>query len=104
MQIIYRNVERVILLDKNGNEFELPAESFTEYDDDVRITSPFRSTDLVRGWVGDLIYTTTDGIEMKSGDRAPAVEETLHDVLLKSVLLTADRQNACDWEYVFLKK
>ena len=106
MQIVYKSIESVTLCDKSGNIFKLPVESFIEYDDDIRITSSFRSASLLfRGWVGDLTYKTTDGIELKSGNKTTAVEETFHDVLLQSILLTmVDYEGLCIWEYVFLKK
>ncbi len=104
MQIIYRKVAKVTFKDED-REFELPVDSFIEYDDDVRITSPFRDTFLKRGWVGDLTYETDGGIDLKDDCSAYAIKETLNNVLLKSVLLThLDIDSPCSWEYVFLKK
>lgn len=103
MQIIYRQVKKITFEDQD-RKFELPIESFTEYDDDIRITSPIRETLLQRGWVGDLTYETDDGIDIREDCDAHKTEETFHNVLLKNVLLTVDRHSACNWEYVFLKK
>jgi hypothetical protein len=103
MQIIYRHVNKITLRDQD-REFELPIESFTEYDDDIRITSSIRETFLQRGWVGDLTYETDDGIDIREDCDAHKTEETFHNVLLKNVLLTVDRHSACNWEYIILKK
>lgn len=105
MQIIYRSVEKVTLKDKDGKEFELPVESFCEYDDDIRITTPFRRSDVQRGWVGDLTYETTEGIELQNCEKVSSIKETLNNVLLKNILLTvSNHESPCDWEYIFLKK
>lgn len=103
MQIIYRQVKKITLRDKD-REFELPIVSFTEYDDDIRLTSSIRETLLQRGWVGDLTYETDDGIDIRENFDGHKTEETLHNVLLKNVLLSSGREIPCDWEYVFLKK
>ena len=103
MQIIYRQVKKITLKDQD-REFELPIESFTEYDDDIRLTSPIRETLLQRGWVGDLTYETDDGIDIRENFDGHQTEETFHNVLLKNVLLSVRRESTCDWEYVFLKK
>lgn len=105
MEAVYDTV-KIILKDKADNELDFKIVDFYELDEEIRIVTTVRNEDVQRGWIGDLIYETKRGIELNSLDEIDKpITQIFNDVLLARITLQEARfQEACMWQYVFLKK
>ena len=105
MQLAYRNIDKVTLINSDRGEIVLPYITFFSISEDrIIVETEMRNTELKRGWVGDLCYETTVGVKVTGEETASTYKDCFNDVILISVNATGDPSCAVNWEYCFLKK
>lgn len=102
MEAIYEYLE-VTCKDKE-NSFRLLCYGYDESVDEIKIRTNIKETELKRGWIGDLHYSTGKSFNLKSEELGLKVEDAYKDVLLTSVRIWMIDENVITWEYTFLKK
>ena len=106
MEVVYERMDRVTLKNDNGELSLNHLLAFEDNIDEIVVRTQIVDDKLKRGWIGDLTYTTSPGIDIKDGDISGfGVKDTFYDVLLASVKIwMCDEDSAITWEYRFLKK
>ncbi len=106
MELVYQCINRVVLKNKDGELFLNCPRAFEENIDEILVRTQIVNTDLERGWIGDLTYETTPGVEADDPTVSHGIEwNTFHDVLLANVRVwESDMEGCITWEYKFLKK
>lgn len=95
----------VILKDSQGNEHELWCYSYDEFENIITVETSVYDTELSRGWIGDLSYVMPENIDVETYDKNDLViADTYKDVLLASVVPSANFESTTVWKYTFLKK
>ena len=95
----------VVFKDSQGNEHELLCYSYDEFENTITIETTVYDTELYRGWIGDLSYSTRENIDIETSDENDfKVIETHKDVLLVSIVPSASYEKVTEWKYTFLKK
>lgn len=104
MQVVNCRLD-VICKDKDDNEYKMFCQNYEESIDEIKVRTQIYTTELRRGWVGDLCYSAWDNRDLETGDRVDLdVTERYKDVLLKSVNVWEIDEGATTWEYTFFKK
>lgn len=104
MKIVSNNFD-VVCKDKQGNEHKLWAFSYDEFENIISIETSAYETELQRGWIGDLSYSTRENIDVETLDENDfKIIDTYKDVLLTSIKPSASSDGATIWKYTFLKK
>ena len=106
MKVIDVGAPLVALRDKNGNEIQMLIHSYDVYGDEIVIKTQIRETELVRGWVGDMICYVAAGRDYQNGDVIDGtdIRDVYRDILLRSVKIdSAEMQEAVTWTYTFIK-
>ena len=80
-------------------------EEFEDDDDQLIIRSPFQIDFVYRGWIGDITYWASHGIDTKDMGKMDLTSEPhyVRDVLCVRVNVTCNRGEPVMWKYVFLK-
>ena len=105
MQLVYRNIDKVTLINSDRGEIVLPYITFFSISEDrITVETDIKNTELKRGWVGDLRYETTPGVKVTGEETGSTYKDCFNDVILISVNATGDPSCAVNWEYCFLKK
>lgn len=95
----------VICKDGHGNEHNLLCHDYKESENTINVETCVYNTELQRGWIGDLSYVIPDNIDVETYDKNDLViADTYKDVLLASIIPTANFENVTTWKYTFLKK
>ena len=95
----------VICEDSRGNKHELWCYSYDEFDNTIIIETSAYDTELQRGWIGDLSYSTRENVDVETLDENDfKIIDTYKDVLLANVTPSASHGSATVWKYTFLKK
>ena len=95
----------VICKDGQGNKHELWCYSYDEFENTITIETSVYNTELYRGWIGDLSYSTRENIDVETLDEYDfEIINTYKDVLLANIIPSASRESATVWKYTFLKK
>ena len=95
----------VICKDSQGNEHELWCYSYDEFENIITVEASVYDTELHRGWIGDLSYSTRESIDVETLDENDfKIIDTYKDVLLTSITPSASSGGATVWKYTFLKK
>ena len=106
MEVVYKQIEKIILKNDNGALSLNHICAFEDNIDEILIRTQVVEANLKRGWIGDLTYDTTPGLDIKDGEIGNfGARDTFYDVLLASVKIwMCDEDNVITWEYRFLKK
>lgn len=95
----------VICKDSQGSEHNLYAYDYNEFENTINVETQIYNTELQRGWIGDLSYIMPENIDLETYDKNDLViADTYKDVLLASVVPSANFESTTVWEYTFLKK
>lgn len=95
----------VICKDGHGNEHDLLCYNYNESGNTISVETSVYNTELQRGWIGDLSYVMPENIDVETYDKNDLViADTYKDVLLASVVPSANFESATVWKYTFLKK
>ena len=96
----------IMCKDKDNIEIKMFCHDYSESVDEIKIKTQVNTTNLKRGWMGDLHYICSDNREITNGDKSVDVEisNSYKDVLLKSVNVCSIDNGVTTWEYTFLKK
>lgn len=104
MNTVYRYLD-VVCKSESGEEIKIYSEDYDEYIDEIKISTCVRNSQLERGWIGDLTYSTMRAYDTQSGHEIESVaQSTYHDVLLASVTVYNTDDGHITWQYRFLKK
>ena len=95
----------VICRDNQGEEHNLLGYDYNESGNTINVETQVYNTALQRGWIGDLYYLIRDNIDIETYDENDLkIIDTYKDVLLASVVPSANFESVTVWEYTFLKK
>jgi hypothetical protein len=104
MNIVYRYLD-IICQDSSGEEIKIYSCDYDESIDEIKVRTNIRPTQLNRGWIGDLTYTTVRAQEIESSKEIEdAAKSEYKDVLLASIIPWTMDEGVITWEYRFLKK
>lgn len=101
----YSRIGRVYFQKGNeGSGFNY-VEEFEDNYDQLIIRSAFQIDFVYRGWIGDITYWASLGIDAKDTEKMDLTSEPhcVRDVLCVRVNVTRDDGAPVRWEYVFLK-
>ena len=102
--IVYRGISEVRLTNEKDNIKIGCLYSFEDYSNEIIVTSGESIDSLKRGWVGDMVYKTCMGIDVKTGKNINGVSyRGFKDVLLARINVTSEMDAALKWTYTFLK-
>lgn len=77
---------------------------YKENADEIKIETSGKESELRRGWIGDLYYSTGRSRNIVTGANTDLfAEKTYEDVLLAKVNILSINDRVV-WEYTFLKK
>lgn len=96
----------LITLKNETEEINMLIYSYDVYGDEIVIKSQIRETELIRGWVGDMICYVPAGRDYQNGNviEGTDIRDVYRDVLLRSIKIdSAEFQEAVTWQYTFLK-
>ena len=95
----------VICKDGQGNKHNLYAHDYKESGNVINVETCVHNTELHRGWIGDLCYVMSGTIDIETYDKTDLeITDTYKDVLLASIIPTANSESVTEWKYTFLKK
>ena len=95
----------VICKDGQGNEHNLLGYDYNESENTINVETQVYNTELQRGWIGDLCYFIRDNFDVEIYEENDLeVTDTYKDVLLASIIPTANSESVTEWKYTFLKK
>ena len=104
MRVVSNNFD-VVCKDSQGNEHELWCCRYDEFENTISVETSVYETELQRGWIGDLSYSTRENIDVETLDENDfKIIDTYKDVLLANVTPSASHESATVWKYTFLKK
>jgi len=105
MQIVSRNLD-ILCSDSNGNKIAvLCYNDYEENYDEIKVRTPLFTTELTRGWIGNLSYRTLHNQEVIDGyNTDTSVYKEYNDVLLAKVDVWSSDKDGVIWQYTFLKK
>lgn len=95
----------VICKDSRGNKHDLWCYSYDEFENTIIIETSVHDTELQRGWIGDLSYSTRENVDVETLDENDfKIIDTYKDVLLTNIVPSASVDKTTVWKYTFLKK
>ena len=95
----------VMCKDGQGNKHNLYAYDYKESGNAINVETCMYNTELYRGWIGDLCYVMPGAIDIETCDKSDLeITDTYKDVLLASIIPTANSESVTAWKYTFLKK
>lgn len=101
---ICSNFLKVLCEDDKGNRFEIPCLDYEENYDEIKVRTQFNTTDLKRGWIGNLFYQTQNNKCLETGSNVDECAEHLYiNVLLAKVNIWSS-DDVITWQYTFLKE
>ena len=101
---ICSNFLKVLCEDDKGNRFEIPCLDYEENYDEIKVRTQFNTTDLKRGWIGNLFYQTQNNKCLETGSNVDECAEHFYiNVLLAKVNIWAS-DDVITWQYTFLKE
>lgn len=94
----------IVCKDEN-NSFKLMCYGYDESVDEIKVRTLIKESELKRGWIGDLQYSTYKSLNPLNGKEfEEKAKEKYKDVLLTNVKIWSMDDNVIIWEYTFLKK
>ncbi len=104
MNVVYRYLD-IVCKSASGEEVKIYSDDYDECIDEIKIITSVRSSQLDRGWIGDLTYSTVRAYDAQSGHEVEVVaQSTYHDVLLTNINVYNVDDGHITWQYRFLKK
>lgn len=101
---ICSNYLKVLCEDDSGKRFEIPCLDYEESYDEIKVRTQFNTTDLKRGWIGNLFYQTQNNKSIETGGNVDEVAERCYiNVLLAKVNIWSS-DDVVTWQYTFLKE
>ena len=101
---ICSNFLKVLCEDDKGNRFEIPCLDYEENYDEIKVRTQFNTTDLKRGWIGNLFYQTQNNKCLETGSNVDECAEHFYiNVLLAKVNIWSS-DDVITWQYTFLKE
>ena len=101
---ICSNYLKVICEDDDGERFEIPCLDYEENYDEIKVRTQFNTTDLKRGWIGNLFYQTQNNKCLETGSNVDECAEHFYiNVLLAKVNIWSS-DDVITWQYTFLKE
>jgi len=103
-KIAYEHIEHVICTNSNTSiDFNFII-SFNESDLEIEIETYLPVDNLQRGWVGDIFYEASSGINIETCEKVNGTyQKRIKDVLLARVNSYKDGQECITFTYTFLK-
>ena len=101
---ICSNYLKVLCEDNKGNQVEIPCLDYEEICDEIKIKTQFNTTDLKRGWVGNLFYQTGNNKSLESGDYVDVNIERFYSNVLLARIDVWSTDEVVTWQYTFLKE
>ena len=103
-ETVYERLSNVIFLNSNTSVSLDYITSFHEDDLEIEIETYCPSNELKRGWVGDMYYETTHGMNVTTNQNVNNVyKKSIKDVLLARVNSYKDGPECVIFTYTFLK-
>lgn len=94
-----------VICKTSDKAYELICASYDENLDEIKVRTVVKESELQRGWIGDLYYSTNRSIDIKTCENTEFVaENTYKDALLARVNIWDVDDGVITWEYTFLKK
>ena len=103
-EVAYKHVGDIIFTNSNTDIAFKYVISFNESDFEVEIETYLPANELQRGWVGNMYYEATRGINVETCENVDFVyKKTIKDVLLARVNSRKDSDDCVIFTYTFLK-
>ena len=103
-QTLYRDIEHIICTNLNASVDLGRVISFHENDLEIEIETYLPANELQRGWVGDMYYEVSRGIDVETCEKVNTTyEKRIKDVLLARVNPYKSGAEGVIFVYTFLK-
>lgn len=103
-QTLYRDIDHIICTNLNATVDLGRVISFHENDLEIEIETYLPANELQRGWVGDMYYEVSHGIDVETCEKVNTTyEKRIKDVLLARVNSYKSGTEGVIFVYTFLK-